>query len=131
MDRSPSLATADVGVGPHPAPLPAGEAGGDLKGFLRAGVGCAHRDGVGLTHAEREACDQKTGEVARSAPGGLLIPDDKLAGYARQAEADARKRALREGPLAQPFVPCPASQAGSNLGLGCLPKEASHTVVRF
>ncbi len=77
----------------HPGPLPGAEAGGDFKGFLRAGVGCAHRDGVGLTHAEREACDQKAGEVAKAAPTIDKIAPEKRAYFDAVNEAYEKARA--------------------------------------
>lgn len=88
---APSAATGP-GVAIHPGPLPGAEGAGDFKGFLRAGVGCAHRDGVALTRAEREACDQKAGEVAKAAPTIDRIAPEKRAYYDAVAAAQAAMR---------------------------------------
>ncbi len=129
---APPAATAAVRPGVAPSfRLPPGygrqpeeATGGGLRGVLRATVGCAHEDYVRLTAAEREHC---LGAFARDAGRSMAVdavPSDKRAAYDLEAAANARRRALREGPIASPVVPCDGP--GANLGGGCLPPEA-HT----
>ena len=63
----------------HPAPMPPGPKE-DLRAALRQGfVGCANRDIVGLTRAEREHCDEVLGKGAKNtAFAGLGLTADKL-----------------------------------------------------
>ena len=102
------------------------EAGGGLKGVLRATVGCAHEDFAHLTAAEREHC---LSAFARDAGHGLAVdavPADKRAAYDVEAAANARRRANKTGPLVAPVVACDGP--GSNLGGGCLPADSHVTV---
>ncbi len=102
------------------------EAGGGLKGVLRATVGCAHEDFVHLTAAERDHC---LSAFARDAGHGLAVdavPADKRAAYDVEAAANARRRANKTGPLVAPVVACDGP--GSNLGGGCLPADSHVTV---
>ena len=119
-----------VGSRPAPGPLPGVEMRGDLKGFLRGTVGCSHEEYLRLTPAERARCDAGFATAYRTAPP-IPLPDDKLAGFARQADANARKRARREGSLENTLPPCPADMVGSNLGISCLPPQAHTTVGKF
>ena len=103
---------------------------GDLRGFLRGTVGCSHEEYMRLTPVERARCDSGFATAAKTAPS-IPLPDDKLAEYARGAEANARKRARREGPIYEPVTACPPGSPAGNLGLGCLPPDAIHAVGKF
>ncbi len=119
-----------IGAQPAPGPLPGQEMQGDLRGFLRGTVGCSHEEYLRLTPAERGRCDTGFATAARTAPP-IPLPDDKLAGYARQAEANERRRTRREGSLEQPFTGCEIGSAAASKGLGCLPPGAIHSVAKF
>lgn len=72
---------------PHAGPMPAGEPGADLRGFLRATMGCSHKDDLHLTDAEHTRCDRGFGLAARTAPHLDAIPPEKRAYYDAVAEA--------------------------------------------
>jgi hypothetical protein len=77
----------------HPAPLPEGPKG-DIRATLRAGPpGCANPDAVGLTHEEREHCNEVFGKGAKNAPMlGLGIDPSKLNAFDRAAAKKAGER---------------------------------------
>jgi len=82
----------------HPAPMPEGPKG-DVRTALRAGApGCANRDAVGLTRAERDLCDEKFGKGAKDAQfAGLgLSPDKQRLFDAASAKKEAYRR-YKEG----------------------------------
>ena len=112
-----------------PGPLPGAEGAADLRGLLRATVGCSHDVYMKLSPAERARCDQGFA-AARDAPR-ILPADDKLAAFARQADANARHLRTREGGLPNTLPPCDPSMVGANLVGSCLPPEAMHTVKKF
>jgi hypothetical protein len=118
---APAPAPGPVTV--HPAPLPEGPKG-DVRTALRQGtVGCANRDQVGLTRAERDLCDEKFGKGAKTAAfAGLGLSPDKqrlLDAAGARKEADYR---YKYGPnVAQPIgrsrLPgATAETMGSDLG---------------
>lgn len=100
---------------------------GGLRGVLRATVGCAHENYIGLTQAERERC--ATAYVRDASRGARVdpVPSDKRNAYDVEAAANVRRRAAKEGGTASPVVACDGP--GANLGGGCLPAEA-HTGAR-
>ena len=112
------------------APAASQPSAGDLSGFLRATVGCSHDDWMRLSAAERARCDRNFARAAEGA-GKLPLPTERLAAFATQADADARKRAGREGSLPNTLPACDPTMVGSNMMPYCLPKEAMHTVARF
>jgi hypothetical protein len=81
----------------HPAPLPEGPKG-DIRATLRAGPpGCANPDAVGLTHEEREHCNEVFGKGAKTAPMlGLGIDPGKEGDFARAAAKKESERRYRE-----------------------------------
>ena len=95
---------------PGQAPAPdAGLAG--LRTALRGVVGCADRDALHLTSAEREACDRRAYAGGKeAAPLPLNIAPEKTARWAADQE---RERELDR----KPFVACEGP--GSNLGVSC------------
>lgn len=106
-----------IGVRSAPAPLPAAP-GPDLKTALRGfSPGCRMRDAVGLTRKERDACDEKLGRGADTAPY-IDAPMDpaKRRDFDSQAARDARYRKYKEG--AVPPGVTPGSEPGKNTGLG-------------
>lgn len=106
-----------IGVRSAPAPLPA-PPGSDLKTALRGfSPGCRMRDAVGLTRAERDACDEKLGRGASTAPY-IQAPMDpaKRAAFDAQAAKDERYRKYKEGNV--PPGVTPGSEPGKNTGLG-------------
>lgn len=115
-----------------PAPSPhAGEAntsGGDVRGAVRAAIGCSHETFLQLSPAEREACERKMAEAPPHS-GAYVdpIPPLKRGAFDRQAAADARRRD-HEGPMENPITPCAPGTPGSNYGVGCLPPSAMHHV---
>ena len=120
-----------TGSGSGPPPSGAGAAGmgagagvsGDMRGALRGLLGCAPGDPLRLSPGERARCDQRLGEVARTAPRVDPIPTEKRAYYDAVAAAYA---AVREGGGTPGRVPVgpPGPQRGQvNLyipAVGCL-----------
>ena len=95
---------------------------------MRATVGCEHQDYAKLSAAEREHCQKAFVRDASHGPSVDGVPSDKREDYDREAAANARRRAQKEGSTTgSPVVPCDGP--GSNLGGGCLPDEA-HKKVR-
>jgi hypothetical protein len=94
---SPPGVTAAPAPGPvavHPAPLPAGPKG-DVRAALRQSyVGCANRDQVGLTRAERDFCDEQFGKGAKDAKfaglGLTAVKQRLLDAAVSKKEADYR-----------------------------------------
>ena len=101
---------------PPAAPPPAPGAPPDanmagLRNALRGIVGCADRDALHLTSAERAACDRKAYAGGNdAAPLPLNIDPEKTARWAADQE---RERELDR----KPFVACEGP--GSNLGMSC------------
>jgi hypothetical protein len=95
----PAAAPAPRGpVALHPSPLPEGPKG-EVRTALRAGTpGCANRDAVGLTRAERDLCDEKFGKGAKEAVfAGLgLAPEKQRLFDAASAKKEAYRR-YKEG----------------------------------
>ena len=138
--RAPSGALVGGGPGPAagvvggnrpaPGPLPGVELQGDLRGFLRSTVGCSHEQYLRLTAVERARCDAGFATALKTAPR-IPLPDDKLAAFARQADANARKRDRQEGSLENTLPACDHEMVGSNLGFSCLPPQAHVGVTKF
>jgi hypothetical protein len=106
-----------IGTKTAPAPLPAAP-GSDLKTALRGfSPGCRMRDAVGLTKAERDACDEKLGRGAATAPF-IPAPMDpaKRRAFDAQAAKDERYRKYKEGNVPPGITP--GSEPGKNTGLG-------------
>ena len=107
----------------HPSPLPEGPKG-DVRAALRHSyVGCADRDLVGLTRAERDLCDERFGKGAKDTRfAGLgLSPDKQRLLDASGARKEADNRYKRGAPTAQPLGASrlpggTAEQMGADLG---------------
>ena len=136
--RAPAAAPPSQARGPGGGPAGAaaatGRAGGagagpeaNLGGLLRATVGCSHDVYMRLSAAERERCDVGFATAKGVAPG---LADDKLAQFSAQALRDEKVRARKEGVGRGGFVPCDTAMVGSNLGIGCLPADASYRIRR-
>jgi hypothetical protein len=121
---------APIPAPPAPAPAPAGPRASapqfppewnGLRGALRGSdVGCGNRDRVGLTAAERDACNEKQGLASRNAKMlGLGIEAGKQGRFDQTAAEKARVRRSRQGSMTQPMVGC--TGVGSNFGVGCNP----------
>lgn len=105
----------DVELRPAPAPLPPVWDG--VKDAVRTSpVGCAERDRVGLTRAERAVCDEKWGGL-QVEPIPLSIDPVKKAGFDQAAAAKTQARREREGSMAEPMTTC--SGPMSNFGVAC------------
>jgi hypothetical protein len=115
----PSGPGAEKGSPPAPAAI---QGEGGVQEALRTSVGCDFDKTVHLTPAERDRCNQTTGEQARAAPVFSGIEALKRGRFDDQAAADERRRASRTGPLQQPMPACEGP--GSNLGGACLPDSA-------
>jgi len=94
-------------------------AGGGVREALRTSVGCDYEAMIRLTPAERDRCNQIYGEQAKRGPASLGVDPSKLIGFAAEAAANERRRALREGPM-----PNPISSDCGDMGVGCLPDSA-------
>ena len=83
----------------HPGPLPEGPKG-EVRTALRASpVGCANPDAVGLTRAEREACNEQFGKGAKTAAfPGLGLSREKQAAFDQAAAHKEACRAYRAAP---------------------------------
>jgi hypothetical protein len=83
----------------HPSPLPEGPKA-DVRTALRQGtVGCANPNAVGLTAAERAACDEKLGKAGKDASfPGLGLAAGKEAAFDKAAEHKEACRAYRASP---------------------------------
>lgn len=101
-----------------PAVVEAETGAGDLRGALRAAIGCAHQDYLNLSAAERARCDHELATGQAAIPVIDRIPGEKRARFSQQALDDERRRAAREAVIPQPIVQCDGP--GSNLGLGCI-----------
>ena len=112
---------APIGAKPGQPSAEPGEEGG-VREALRTSVGCDADRVVHLTPGEHDRCDQKFGEMAKTAPPFSGLDPLKRGRFDAQAEADERRRANRQGPMQELVVPC--SGEGSNLGGGCLPDSA-------
>jgi hypothetical protein len=86
-------------VAVHPAPLPEGPRA-DVRAALRASpVGCANADAVGLTRAERDACNEQLGKGAKTAVfPGLGLARGKQAAFDQAAQHKEACRAYRAAP---------------------------------
>ncbi len=106
-----------IGTGYAPAPLPAAP-GADLKKALRGfSPGCRMREAVGLTRAERDACDERLGRGSESATF-IAPPMDpaKRAAYDAQAAKDEAYRRYKQGNV--PSAVSPSAEPGMPAGLG-------------
>jgi hypothetical protein len=119
----------------HPAPLPEGPKG-DVRTALRQGaVGCANRDAVGLTKAERDLCDEKLGKGVRTATpyevGAELTAEKKrlLDAAAAQRDEDIRYKRDQSG---AGLPPPTAGQTAEDMcrGLGIPPEKCGVKVRR-
>jgi hypothetical protein len=107
-----------IGVRDAPAPLPEAP-GGDLRKALRGfSPGCRMRDTVGLTRAERDACDEKLGRGAGDAPY-IPAPMDpaKRAAFDAQAAKDEAYRKYKQGNV-PPGIDPKAAPGSGPVGLG-------------
>jgi hypothetical protein len=96
----PASQSAQSGpVAVHPAPQPEGPKA-DVRAALRASpVGCANAEAVGLTRAEREACNEQLGKGAKTAAfPGLGLARDKQAAFDEAAQHNEACRAYRAAP---------------------------------
>jgi hypothetical protein len=86
-------------VAVHPAPLPDSPKS-ELRATLRASpIGCANPDAVGLTRAEREACNDQLGKGAKTAAfPGLGLSAAKQAAFDEAAAHKETCRAYRAAP---------------------------------
>ncbi|WP_397422879.1 hypothetical protein [Phenylobacterium sp.] len=114
--------------GVTPAPPPANALTLNARAALRGRVGCANAAAVGLSRAEREACEDQLASGAKDAPfQGLGLARGKAADLARAAagrEADFRYKRGLPGPP----VPVPAGagwdaqrsppKGAPNMGMG-------------
>lgn len=114
-------ATGPVAI--HPAPLPEGPAG-EIRATLRVGApGCANRDLVGLTRAERDACDERLGRGVKTAKAIPAPIDPQIRAY---YDAVAKAKAP-DGPLtpqsargaAGLFQDVAVGAKGHGPGIGC------------
>lgn len=73
---------------------------GEARRILRTSpFGCANRDAVGLNRREREICDDRYGEGAKSAkPIAAPMDADKRRRFDRQARSQEGFRAYRDAP---------------------------------
>lgn len=98
-----------------------------MRGFLRATVGCDHRDGVGLTRVEREHCNEIAGARGQIGPRIGGVPDEKRAYYDQVAAAYAAMRyptPVARGPAfgtgaAGAYADPPTAMPGHMPGIGC------------
>lgn len=121
LPAPPQTPAADAGnaKGPaivrHPAPLPEGPKD-QLRAALRAGdVGCANMDAVGMSRAEREACEERLGRGAKDAPfihPGFGMSRAKKAEFDAAASARDARKAQMEAPASRPGPPVPSDYDG-------------------
>ena len=128
--RRPAPA-ADPGA--TPAPPAADALTLNARAALRGRVGCANATALGLSRAEREACEDRLAAGAREAEfQGLGLARGKLDDLARAAarrEADFRYKRGLPGPP----IPVPAGagwdaqrsppKGGPNMGMGASPED--------
>ena len=105
--------------------LPAAEMQPDLRGLLRATVGCSHQEYLQLSGDERRRCDARFGD-ASALKAGDFIADAKRGAYGVEAAAGQRRLQRRAGALPQPIIACDGP--GSHLGAPCLPDDALHSI---
>ena len=131
----PSVARPTSTEGPRTAPSPSqpDPLTTNARTALRGKVGCANASAVGLTRAEREACEDQFAAGARDADfKGLGLERGKalmLRQAATRREADFRYKRGLPGPP----VPVPAGagwdrqrsppKGGPNMGMGASPED--------
>jgi hypothetical protein len=122
-----------TGPGVTPTPPPADALTLNARAALRGRVGCANAAALGLSRAEREACEDRLAAGAREAEfQGLGLARGRLDDLARAAarrEADFRYKRGLPGPP----VPVPAGagwdaqrsppKGGPNMGMGASPED--------
>jgi hypothetical protein len=106
--RLPALsAPPPAAINLPPGPAAGGDDAGNIRRTLRATVGCARPDAIGLSKAERVACRQQVRALLGEVPALSGIPAAKRAGYERAAECTAARDA-----------PIPPGHAESNGAAG-------------
>lgn len=116
----PPVPAAPAVAGPAAA-APFADAEGDLRGALRAAIGCAHEDFLSLSAAERARCQWQLASGQAAIPRIDHMSPERRAELEAEAASNERRRLGREGAPAQIIVAC--SGPGSNFGVGCLPSK--------